>query len=137
MKSLLFLLLFNHQQLPDSVKSWIVGTVMVSDWFRSEKDFCYFRVDLPHQKTVEIRLKTDSKIVGSVYLYIRTGIIELKQEKMDRFGFISFYLHQYNKKEWDNLKYGLLKIEFLTIDGKSHRIYLNNFNLTKFINYAN
>jgi hypothetical protein len=109
---------------------------MVSDWFQNLKDFVYFRVDLPHQKTVEIRLKTDSKILGSVYLSIHNEIIELKQEKVDRFGFISFYLHQYNKKEWDNSKYGLLKIEFLTIDGKTHRIWLNNYNINKFKNYA-
>lgn len=137
MKLLLFLITFNNQQLPDSVKFWKAGTVMVSDWFVDNKDFIYFRVDLPHQKTVEIRLKTDSKIVGGVYLSIYTGIIELRPEKVDRFGFISFYLHQYNKNEWDNPKYGLLKIEFLTIDGKSHRIWLKNYNLTKFKNYAN
>lgn len=137
MKLLLFLFLFNNQQLPDSVKYWISGTVMVSDWFRSGKDFCYFRVDLPHQKTIEIRLKSDAKIVGCVYLHLQTVIVKLTQEKTDKFGFASFYLRQYNNKEWDNLKYGLIMVEFLTIDGKSHRIYLKNYDLTNFKNYAN
>jgi len=136
MKLLLFLALFNHQQLPDSVKYWKIGTVIVSDWFILGKDFCYFRVDLPHQKTIEIRLKSDAKIIGHAYLYLQTGIVELSQEKTNRFGFYSFYLRQYNKKEWDNSKYGLIMIEFLTIDGKMHRIYLKNYDLTKFKNYA-
>ena len=137
MKLLLFLFLLNHQQLPDSVKYWKNGTVMVSDWFRLGKDFCYFRVDLPHQKTIEMRLKSDAKIVGCAYLHLQTGIVELSQEKTNRFGFSSFYLHQYNKKDWDSSKYGLIMIEFLTIDGKTHRIYLRNYDLTKFKDYAN
>lgn len=133
---MLFIMMLTHQQLPDSTKFWMSGTVMVSDWFYLDKDFCYFRVDLPHQKKVEIRLKTDAKIVGCVYLHSKTGIVELSQEKTDKFGFVSLYLHQYSKNEWDNL-IGLIMIEFITIDGVTHRISLKSYDLTRLKNYAN
>lgn len=137
MKILLFLLTFHAQNLPDSVRTWQVGRVMVSDWFRCGKDFCYFRVDLPHQKIVEIRLKSDSKISSLVHLRTRAGIVQLNRQKEGKYGFVSFYLHEYNKSEWDKVSSGMISIDFTTINGKSHTVYLSGYNLEELKRYAN